>query len=357
MQTKVLVVDDSAFMRKMITEILESDSALTVVGTARNGQDGLEKANALLPDVITLDVEMPVMNGLETLEAIMQSRPTPVLMLSSITQEGAESTIKALSLGAVDFIPKPSGPISLDIENIKQEMIEKVKHAANANINIVAKDEKKADSSKDVIVNKRIFYPPKPNYDQRKKIVAIGVSTGGPRALQRVLTKLPSPFPAPIVIVQHMPQGFTKSLAERLNKLSKIHVKEAEHGEILQNGTAYIAPGNYHLTLKKVGTAVTVFLDQEKPIGGHRPSVDYLFESLIPLSNYQKTIVVLTGMGSDGTKGLSKVKVADPQSQILAESEESAIVFGMPKSAIQTTFVNHVLHIEKMSEVLTQLTV
>ena len=348
---KVLVVDDSAFMRKMIREILESDPFITVIDTARNGKEGVEKALALLPDVITLDVEMPIMNGIEALDAILQKKSVSVVMLSSLTKEGADSTIQALNRGAVDFIPKPSGSISLDIEKIKNEMIYKVKNAAKAKVKRETKSSSirtnKVTHSFEPMVPKR-----KSTFKYRKKIVAIGVSTGGPRALQTLLTSLPKDFPAPILIVQHMPAGFTKSLAERLNKICDITVKEAEHGEFLQDGIAYIAPGNHHLSVKKLGTSITAYIDQTDPVGGHRPSVNYLFDSIVPLSNYQKTLVVLTGMGSDGSNGLQNIKQSDPNTKVIAESEETAIVFGMPKAAISTSLVDYVVPIDEIGNVL-----
>jgi two-component system, chemotaxis family, protein-glutamate methylesterase/glutaminase len=348
-QIKVLVIDDSAFMRKMISDILNSDPTIHVVATARNGKDGFEKVVELSPDVVTMDIEMPVMDGIEALKVIMEKHPVPVVMLSSLTQSGAESTINALNFGAVDFIAKPSGPISLDIANHKNQIISKVRHAARVNLKMLTEVEK---SKKSV---KTIDYTPKQDYSNRKKIVGVGVSTGGPRALENLLTRLPVDFPAPLLIVQHMPARFTKSLADRLNKLTRIKVKEAEHGELLQKGIAYIAPGDYHLKMKRMGTALTVFLEQSSPVKGHRPSVDILFQSMAELVNYQKCALVLTGMGSDGSDGIKSLKASDPKTIILAESEESSIVFGMPKSAIYTNFVDHVVHINEMGQALTEI--
>jgi two-component system, chemotaxis family, protein-glutamate methylesterase/glutaminase len=346
----VLVVDDSAFMRKMIADILQQDSSISVIGTARNGKDAIEKARELQPNVITMDIEMPLMNGLEALKIIMDTNPLPVIMLSSMTKSGAESTIQALDLGAVDFITKPSGAISLDIETIKEEIINKVKHAAIANIESITN--KAVEHS----INFPIEQPTTPitngNYKRRKKIVAIGVSTGGPRALQKLLPKLPQNFPAPIVIVQHMPQGFTKSLAERLNKLCNITVKEAENGEFLRNGTAYIAPGNYHFMVKKLGTALTAYLEQSEPLGGHRPAVNKLFYSIASITNFQKIAVVLTGMGQDGALGVKALREQDSSTTVLVESEESSVIFGMPKAVMNLNKVDYVVHIEEMGQTL-----
>ncbi|TCT26752.1 two-component system chemotaxis response regulator CheB [Melghiribacillus thermohalophilus] len=343
---KVLVVDDSAFMRKMISDILNSDPFIEVIGTARNGKDGIDKMEKLSPDVITLDIEMPIMDGLTALKNIMDRNPLPVVMLSSLTQEGAETTLKALQFGAVDFIQKPSGPISLDIEKIKESIVRKVREAASANIASMSKGNELTEPPSPLPLTVQT----KANKENRKTIVAIGVSTGGPRALQQVLTQLPADFPAPLVIVQHMPPKFTKSLAERLDKLSAITIKEAEHGELLQKGTAYIAPGDFHMKVKKIGMSLAANITKDQPIRGHRPSVDALFESISTLHGYKKILVVLTGMGSDGTHGMQVVKQEDPGTIAIAEASETSVVFGMPKSAIQTGLVNQVSPIQDISQ-------
>ncbi|MBB6452904.1 two-component system chemotaxis response regulator CheB [Salirhabdus euzebyi] len=348
-QIRTIVIDDSAFMRKMLTEILNSDPSIEVVTTARNGKDGIEKIKQYKPDVITLDIEMPLLDGLEALKIIMKEHPLPVVMVSSLTQLGAETTIQALNYGAVDFISKPSGPISLDIEKAKGEIIEKVKNAVKANFKMIVAPEP-------LPIELKIDVPLETNpIKKKRKIIGVGVSTGGPRALQKFLTVLPADFPAPILIVQHMPEKFTKSLADRLNKLSNITVKEAEHGEFLKNGTAYIAPGNYHLTVKKLGTSITAFIDQSDPLKGHRPSVDILFDSISGLVSYQKYAIVLTGMGTDGADGIKKLKKVDPKTQVLAEAEESSIVFGMPKAAIHTNFVDQIVNINGMGNALCKM--
>lgn len=292
---KVLVVDDSAFMRKIISEMLNDHPRIRVIGTARNGKDALTKREELRPDVITLDVEMPIMNGLETLKMIMDNDPCSVVMVSSTTKVGAENTLLAIEYGAVDFVTKPSGAISLDIEKVKDSLIDKIIQASKANvkrINVVKPLERKEESK---VKNKT----------KLKKMVAIGTSTGGPRALKDVLTKIPAKFNAPILIVQHMPAGFTKSLANRLNSLSNIHVTEAKDGDIVRNGVAYIAPGGYHLAVKKVASDYVVHIHQEEEARrGHRPSVDVMFESLASLPEIETIAVIMTGMGADGTEGL-----------------------------------------------------
>lgn len=356
---KVLVVDDSAFMRKLISDFLSEQPEIEIIGTARNGEDALKKWKALNPDVITLDVEMPVLNGLAVLKTIMQEKPTPVVMLSSTTKEGAETTFHAIQAGAVDFIAKPSGSISIDLHKIKTDLIEKVISASKANLSgMKALGEKKGESfernvktsSEKGLKSSSAFIGPVKQLDSsNKKIICIGTSTGGPRALQQVITQLPNDINAPILIVQHMPAGFTKSLANRLDSLSRITVKEAEDGELIQKGTAYIAPGGMHLEVRSVGTSLAVSLTQAEPCNGHRPSVDVMFESLSAIGNLDKVAVIMTGMGSDGAKGLVKLKKSGTVKAI-AESRDTSIVFGMPKSAIATNLVDEVTNLENIAE-------
>jgi two-component system, chemotaxis family, protein-glutamate methylesterase/glutaminase len=351
---RVLVVDDSAFMRKVITDFLNEEEKIDVIGTARNGQDAIKKVELLNPDVVTMDVEMPIMDGLEGLKVIMDQFPRPVIMLSSTTTEGAENTIKSLQYGALDFIAKPSGAISLDLYKVKGELIEKVVLAKSANVRKLSKvvnkkniplkqmGYSKIDSSRDkspITFDKNSL---------TKKIVCIGTSTGGPRALQQVLSNIPVDIDAPIFIVQHMPPGFTQSLANRLNSISFITVKEAENGEQVQNGIAYIAPGGSHLKVMKSGSYLTIKIDQSDIRNGHRPSVDVMFESISKLQDYRKISVIMTGMGSDGTEGLRKLKLTGVVNAI-AESELSSVVYGMPRSALSTNLVDKVEHLENIA--------
>lgn len=343
---RVLIIDDSAFMRKMIADLLSNDQQIEVIGTARNGDDGLKKIKELSPDVVTLDVEMPVMDGITTLKHVMDSSPLPVIMLSNVTNEGSSKTIQAISSGAVDFVQKPSGSISLDIEKIKQELIRKVITASNAKVSNY--HTKTVDNRKSVV--DQAF-----TKVHAQTLIAIGTSTGGPRALQRVLTDLPNDFTTPIVIVQHMPAGFTKSLADRLNTLTQIHIKEASHGEIIQKSTVYIAPGSFHLKVRKVGTSFAIELSSEPERSGHRPSVDVLLESLAEITNVNKIAVILTGMGTDGSKGLTYLKEKDSGTIVIAEKEESSIIYGMPKAAVKTNTVNHIVHLHQIGETITSL--
>lgn len=352
----VLVVDDSAFMRKLISDFLNQEEGIEVVGTARNGQDAIKKVKLLKPDVVTMDIEMPIMNGLEALQVIMEQFPTPVIMLSSTTKEGARNTIKSLQYGAVDFIAKPSGAISMDLHKIKAEMIEKVTFAKFANVRKLLNAVKSENSLIGKLEYSKIDSKEEKrpsiidSFQQNQKLVCIGTSTGGPRALQQVLTTLPATIDAPIFIVQHMPPSFTKSLAKRLHAVSMITVKEAENNELVQNGVAYIAPGGFHLKVKKSGSLLKIHLDQSEARSGHRPSVDVLFESISELQGYLKIAVIMTGMGSDGTEGLKSLKKGTVKA--IAESEKTSVVFGMPKSAINTQLIDRVEDVEDIGETI-----
>ncbi|MEK4424447.1 protein-glutamate methylesterase/protein-glutamine glutaminase [Solibacillus sp. FSL K6-1523] len=372
-KSKLLVVDDSAFMRKLISDFFANDSKVEVVGTARNGKDAIKKIQQLKPDVVTMDVEMPEMNGLEALQEIMQVCPVPVVMLSSTTQRGTDNTLTAMEYGAVDFITKPSGTISLDLHKIQNELVYKVAQAAQIPIAKLKKPisrpyvfappvgqpikTEKLVSSPAPVMKKSI--PPivtaskKVDWNNNaKKIILIGTSTGGPRALQEVITKIPANIDAPILVVQHMPAGFTKSLATRLDQLSQIHVKEAEQGDILQKGTAYIAPGGYHLKLRKVGATFAIVTDQtEPPRSGHRPSVDVMFEDVSQYSDFDKIAVVMTGMGYDGAKGLVALKKTG-NVMAIAESAETCIVYGMPKAAVETQLVDEVADVDDIAQTI-----
>ncbi|MER2048014.1 chemotaxis response regulator protein-glutamate methylesterase [Solibacillus sp. FSL W7-1472] len=369
-KTKLLVVDDSAFMRKLISDFFSDHLHIEVIGAARNGKDAIKKIEQLKPDVVTMDVEMPEMNGMEALKEIMQKYPLPVIMLSSTTKRGAENTLMAMEYGAVDFVAKPSGSISLDLHKIKDELVRKVEEASKVTVSKLRKPYEKS-----TVVSRTIRQPlhneesklksmTKPTIKidvptqktewskTSKKIILIGTSTGGPRALQEVITKIPANVDAPILIVQHMPAGFTKSLAARLDQLSEIHVKEAEQGDLLQKGTAYIAPGGYHLKLRKVGSAFAVVLDnQEPPRAGHRPSVDVLFEDVSQYSEFDKIAVIMTGMGYDGSKGLVSLKKTGNVTAI-AESAETCIVYGMPKAAVETQLVDEVADVDDIARTI-----
>lgn len=329
---KILIVDDSAFMRKLLSDMFAAEPGFTVVDTARNGKDAVDKAKKLKPDVITMDVEMPILDGIKALELIMKEAPTPVVMVSSLTRAGADATIRALELGAVDFIAKTAGPIS-SITAIKEELLIKCQAAAKVIVSRLS-----------VIQDKRSVVqsiPQKLTMPSDDQIIAIGTSTGGPRALQEVITKLPGNLPCGIVIVQHMPPGFTKSLSERLNSLSSLAVKEAEHNDVIKPGLVLVAPGDYHMTVEREGGKKVIKLNQNSPIGGHRPAVDPLFDSVARCYGKRAIGVILTGMGHDGAKGIQLIK--QNQGFTIAEDQSTAVVFGMPKSAIELGAVDRVV--------------
>lgn len=324
----VLVVDDSAFMRKTISDMLNSDPKINVVGTARDGQDALKKIPMLHPDVITLDVNMPRMDGLTTLKEIMKNDPIPVVMLSSWTQKGADITIEALEHGAIDYVPKPSGEISLDLEKVKRELILKVKIAAQSKTF-------RPDLKKRVKLSSK--------RDYRSRVIAIGASTGGPAAIIAVLSRLPKDTP-PILLVQHMPKGFTKSFAERLDQNSDITVKEAKKGDEIVKGVALLAPGDYHMTVTR---NKCISLNKKPQIHGVRPSVDPLMTSVADVYGSEAIGIILTGMGRDGSDGVKAIK--NKNGQILAQDEESCVVYGMPGEAIKTGCVDKIVPLSRIA--------
>lgn len=326
---KVLVVDDSAFMRKMISDIINSQRDMQVVSTARDGLEAIEKAKQLNPDVITLDVEMPKKNGLEALIELKKYTNAQIIMLSSLTSEGSNITIEALQLGAFDFIQKPSGSISLDINKIKDDIAEKIRYAY-AYKNKTKKIDTKIKSNlnhKNISINQNKY-----------NVLLLGASTGGPKVLFDLITKLPKDINIPVLVVQHMPVGFTKAFAERMNKASNLEVVEATDKQKIKENTVYIAPGGYHMTVVNG----EIRLDLSPQIHGVRPAVDKLF---ISAANYYKSstiAAIFTGMGKDGAEGVIEVKKNG--GFVIAQDEESSVVFGMPKSAIQTGCVDVVLH-------------
>ncbi|MDT2172636.1 chemotaxis response regulator protein-glutamate methylesterase [Paenibacillus larvae] len=371
---QVLVVDDSLFMRKIISDLIMESSQFQVVDSAKNGKEAIEKIVQLKPDVVTLDIEMPIMNGLQALEKIMKQCPTPVVMLSSLTEEGASETIRALELGAVDFIRKPSGSISLDLYKVQKQLHEKLHIAAQSKAGIartalqtsgaeikkpnepVRPGTLKRIKSVSALLGKKQM-PAKPKNGGTPcvdHLVAIGTSTGGPKALQTVLQGIPAEFPAPIFIVQHMPPKFTQSLAKRLNDLCEIRVTEALDSEIAYSGHAYIAPGGMHMTVGKAENgSYRIVLNKEEPKSGHRPSVDVLFHSLLPLQAAKRHAVLMTGMGSDGARELTALRRAGAMMTI-AESEETCVVYGMPRTAVEMGGAMFVLPLHEIASKLVQ---
>ncbi|MUG45577.1 protein-glutamate methylesterase/protein-glutamine glutaminase [Paenibacillus woosongensis] len=477
MPYRIMVVDDSAFMRKIVSDLIEQDPDFQVIGTARNGREAIEQIGLLSPDLVTMDVEMPELNGLDALKIIMERQPLPVIMLSGINEQGMRETIMALELGAFDFIRKPSASTSShDIRQVKLELHEQIRTAMQMKERKAARESglhtqaelhslrpassAKTTHSADTGAG-RASSKPKPermiirgmehhasatakeqipksaaaklerdawtgarsDQDRSRKIgaetvskpgkanrtdpeivsrsspaaqdqgtekllaqkdkapvqgtgpkeaagakypaqkhtktdftdiVAIGTSTGGPKALKAVLEKIPRNFPAPIVIVQHMPPNFTKSLAQRLDSLSQLRVVEAEEGMKLLPGTAYIAPGGFHMNVVYGSDGYKITLNSQQQRNGHRPSVEVLYESLLPLTTLKRHIVLLTGMGSDGARAMKKLYEAGVTSTI-AESEETCVVYGMPRSAIELHCVSHVLPLQEIGPKLVQV--
>ena len=336
---RVLVVDDSAIMRKLITDILKKDPQIEVVGQAENGKKAIELAKALKPDVITLDIEMPEMDGLTALRFLKREVPSArVIMFSSLTQEGARATLEALSLGAFDFVPKPSTKSFLEsVKKIEEELLPKIKGATEKVKAPLLTLPKVATRIKSGLY----------------RVLGIGVSTGGPQTLTEIFKELPGNFPVPILVVQHMPPLFTKQLAERLNKISAIQVKEAEEGEPVKEGVAYIAPGDYHMVVKKENNQRVIHLHQGPPKNNCRPSVDVLFESLAEIYNGTCLALVLTGMGRDGAEGAQAIKKKG--GAVIAQDANTSIVFGMPRAVIESGAADEVLPLSEIPRRLKEI--
>lgn len=320
-------------MRKMLTEVITSDPDMEVVGVARDGEDALMKAKKLQPNVITLDVEMPVMTGEEALKRIMKEVPTPVIMLSSLTQQGSDMSVKCLSEGAVDAIGKPSGSLSLDIKKISGEILHKVKAASKVNLSAYTVVHKPTAS-------------PQIKSSESVGLVLIGCSTGGPRALQTLVPMLPKDLGVPVVIVQHMPPQFTQSLAQRLNQVSQLEVREARPGDSLSAGVALVAPGGVHLKFE----AGKARLTDEPPIHGVRPAIDITLSSLVASYGSKTLAVLLTGMGKDGAAGLKAIRSAGGHT--IAEHESTCIVYGMPRAAVELGAAEHILPLDQIASAI-----
>jgi len=335
---RVLVVDDSALMRKLIPQILAHDESIEVVGTAMDGTFCLKKIEELKPHVVTLDLEMPGMNGIDTLKEIMRRQPVPVIVVSSHSTEGATVTMKALGLGAFDFVTKPKDATAHMAETAR-ELIAKVKAASECKLKpripsrVPAKPEKLPVTSGT------------PN-----KVIAIGVSTGGPQALEYVLSQLPADFPGTITVVQHMPEGFTDMFARRLDEICPLRVKEAQSGDVLQPGRVLICPGSRHMKVKRLPLGDVVVLSDDPRVNGHRPSADVLLRSVAEVFKTNAVGVLMTGMGDDGAEGLGAVKKEGGMT--IAQSEESCVVYGMPKAAIERGYAIRVVGLDGMGAAL-----
>ncbi|GAB6173421.1 chemotaxis response regulator protein-glutamate methylesterase [Paradesulfitobacterium aromaticivorans] len=389
----VLIVDDSPFMRLTIQKILSQDPGIKVLDTARDGREGIEKLKALKPQVVTMDVEMPVIDGLQALDEIMRWQPTPVIVLSSLTTQGAEATLKALDLGAFDVVAKPSGRPGADLQALTQELLDKIKAAAGVNLarlrqrgstvsatgasttvrplgagNTSAKGAatvgyKGAAAGSDIV--KPAVEVPKGGSAQTiraaertswprhvPEIVAIGTSTGGPSALQAVLPQLPGNFPVPVIVAQHMPPGFTAPLAERLNTLCALEVKEGIAGEVLKAGKVYIAPAGKQMQVQRRGGQLVLQITDESPITTlYRPSVDVMFFSLAKEVGKGTLGVVMTGMGNDGMRGMREIKALDGFA--IAEAEETCVVYGMPRALVEAKLADRIVPLGEIGKTIT----
>src|SRR3984893_15033764 len=335
-RVRVLVVDDSALMRKLIPTILERDPSIEVIGTAMDGAFALKKIEELHPDVITLDLEMPRMDGIETLRLFTRRAPMPVIVFSTHSKEGAYSTFKALALGAIDFVAKPRDAAAGHLDAIAVELIEKIKVAKrasgrkiHANIAVETQPPQKKSS--------RATLPP-------SRIVAIGISTGGPNALQYVLSQIPADFAATILIVQHMPEGFTEMFARRLDECCALDIQEARSGDLLIAGRVLICPGNRHMIVRRMPRGDMAVLSDGPPVNGHRPSADVLFHSVAREFTLTAVGVLMTGMGDDGAEGLGALKAAGGMT--IAQSEDTCVVSGMPRAAILKGYVNKIIPLD-----------
>jgi len=340
---KVLIVDDSAVARKILSTGLSKDRDIEVVGTAADPFIARDKIINLRPDVITLDVEMPRMDGISFLQRLMTYFPLPVIMVSSLTQSGCETTLNALEVGALDFVTKPSLDVSHTLEEIVTELAEKIK--GSATVKVKKREYFKSPESRKPQTSHALI-------NSTHKIVAIGASTGGTEALKEVLVQMPPNAPG-ILIVQHMPQLFTKSFAERLNSICAIEVREARDGDSIIPGLALIAPGNYHMELRRNGARYYVTMNQELPVSRHRPSVEVLFGSVAKYAGANAVGVIMTGMGDDGASGLLKMK--ESGAKTMAQDEESCVVFGMPREAIKLGAAETVVPLNKITPTILSL--
>jgi two-component system, chemotaxis family, protein-glutamate methylesterase/glutaminase len=338
---RVLVVDDSALMRKLIPAILARDPSIEVVGTAMDGAFALKKIEELRPDVVTLDLEMPRMDGMETLRLIMRRAPLPVILFSTHSKEGAYSTLKALALGAVDFIAKPTDAAAGHLETIADQLIDKIKVAKRA----VGRKLPPAVLADEPPLKKGTRAALAPN-----RIIAIGISTGGPNALQFVLSQIPADFPASILVVQHMPEGFTEMFARRLDECCALDVQEAKSGDLLVAGRVLICPGNRHMMVRRMPRGDMAVLSDVPPVNGHRPSVDVLFHSVAQEFALTAVGVLMTGMGEDGAEGLGAIKAAGGMT--IAQSEDTCVVSGMPRAAILKGHANKIVPLDSMGAYL-----
>jgi two-component system chemotaxis response regulator CheB len=342
----VLVVDDSAFMRKLIAEMVESSGAFRVIGTASDGIEALQKVRSLKPDIVTLDIEMPRLNGLQALEQIMAEMPRPVVMLSAAGSDlGNEMTLRALERGALEFVRKPSGPVSIDLSTVRAQLMSALEAARAMNMGGVRVPAHPASSVAEAAAKK--------SPGAATKVVAIASSTGGPRALAEIIPNLPEDLGAAVVIVQHMPGEFTKLLAERLGTISPLWVAEAMDGKLLRENRVYLAPGGYHMTLTGEPGNASIRLDESPTMWGVRPAADPLFFSVAETFGRAAVGVVLTGMGRDGAEGLRRIREAGGRA--IVQDRESSIIYGMPQAALAAAGADRIAAMTDIAPLISDL--
>lgn len=355
---KVLIVDDSALVRKMLNEMLSSDPGIEVVGTAQDPFDAREKIKQLHPDVLTLDVEMPKMDGVTFLKNLMRLHPLPVVMVSTLTEKGADVTFEALDLGAVDFVTKPKINLENTFEDYTYEIRRKVKGASLVSRNMLEMRYQRYVRNQEMAANvtQQTQTPTAsytaPSASSANKIVALGASTGGTEAIKEVLIKMPANAPA-IVITQHIPAAFSEPFARRMNTISQMNVCQAEDGQVIEPGNVYIAPGDKHLLVVKQGTRFICRLDDSEPVNRHKPSVDVMFRSVLKNVGSNTVAVILTGMGADGAKGMKEMR--DQGIQTIAQDEKTSVVWGMPGEAVKINAATKVLPLQDISQAILSL--
>ncbi len=338
---RTLVVDDSVFMRTMLKSALGKSATIEIVGSAQNGHEALQKIESLKPDVVTLDIEMPGLTGLEVLERVMKKDPLPIVMVSTKTQEGAEMTFEALELGAVDYVAKPLADKETSLQSFQEKVVRAVETAFTSNRARLGGRDKT-----------RILRPRAAAIQTDAVVVAIGISAGGPATLHKLVPVIPKVFP-PILLTQHMPADFTGPFAKRLDAVSELTIKEAAQGDELLPGRLLLAPGNRHLRLTRRGRQLCVALDDGPKVAGFRPSVDVLFDSVARIAGSNAIGLVMTGMGTDGAEGVRKLKASGART--LAQDQESSIVYGMPKAAAETGCIDKVVSLAEIPEVLSRM--